>query len=116
MTDVRVASIMIDTTDVERLVEFWTGLLGLEVRARYPSFVFLSRVGSDGPNLAFQVVPEAKAGKNRVHIDIHGPDREVILKRVVELGGRQIEEHEIDGFGWTTCADPEGNEFCVAAE
>jgi catechol 2,3-dioxygenase-like lactoylglutathione lyase family enzyme len=116
VTEVRLAAVMIDTTDVDRLVAFWTQLLGLEVRARYPSFVFLSRVSSDGPNIAFQEVPEAKAGKNRVHLDFHVGDREAFLTRVIDLGGSHVAEHAVDDFPWTICADPEGNEFCVAGE
>ncbi|RPI25490.1 MAG: VOC family protein [Actinobacteria bacterium] len=107
---------MIDTTDVDRLVEFWTQLLGLEVRARYPSYVFLSRVSADGPNLAFQVVPEAKATKNRVHIDVHAEDREAAVARVIELGGSRLADHGMGDFHWTVCADPEGNEFCIASD
>jgi predicted enzyme related to lactoylglutathione lyase len=74
----------------------------------------MSRVSSDGPSLAFQVVPEAKTVKNRVHIDLAAEDREAVVARVIELGGTKVHDHEIDGFHWTTCADSQGNEFDVA--
>lgn len=115
MSDVKVASIVIDTQDVEPLVEFWTTLLGLEVRHRIGSyFVWLDRVSEGGPSLAFQLVPEPKEGKNRLHLDLGVPDRETTVARVVELGGSRIADHEIEGFHWTVCGDPQGNEFCVA--
>jgi predicted enzyme related to lactoylglutathione lyase len=33
--------------------------------------------------------------------------------RIVKLGGSHLEE--IGGFRWKVMADPEGNEFCIAA-
>ena len=117
MTDARVATIMIDANDTERLVAFWTRLLGLDERFRVPGFVWLLRVSPGGPALAFQQVPEPKpATKNRLHLDIHGPDAAAILAKVDELGGTRLEERRAGDFTWTVCADPEGNEFCVAAE
>lgn len=114
MSDVEVAGIMIDTTDPDRLVEFWTSLLGLEVRHRHPTFVFLTPVTEGGPSLAFQTVPERKAGKNRIHLDLHSADREAAVARVIELGGSRLDDHHVGDFHWTVCADPEGNEFCIA--
>ena len=110
----RVSSIMMDCADMEAMVEFWGALLDLEVAARYPDFVFMSKVNGDGPNLGFQAVPEAKTGKNRVHLDLGSANREAVVERIIELGGKRLADHEIEGFHWTTCADTEGNEFDVA--
>ncbi len=110
----RVSSIMIDCNDLDEMVAFWGELLDLEERARYPSFVFMSAVSADGPNLAFQLVPEPKTVKNRVHIDLAAYDRETVVAKVIELGGKRVHDHEIEGFHWTICTDPQGNEFDVA--
>lgn len=110
----RVSSIVMDCSDADEMVAFWGALLDLEVAARYPQFVFMSRVSNDGPSLAFQVVPEAKTVKNRVHIDLAAEDRVAVIARVIELGGTKVHDHEIDGFHWTTCTDSQGNEFDVA--
>jgi predicted enzyme related to lactoylglutathione lyase len=61
--------------------------------------------------MGFQKVTEAKAGKNRVHLDLSGPDVVTLWKRVESLGGRRIPGFEDGGF--LVMADPEGNEFCV---
>ena len=105
----RVSSIMIDCNDLNEMVAFCGELLDLE-----PSFVFMSAVSTDGPNLAFQLVPEPKTVKNRVHIDLAADDRENVAARVIELGGKRVHDHEIEGFHWTICADLQGNEFDVA--
>jgi predicted enzyme related to lactoylglutathione lyase len=111
----KVSSVVIDTTadDLEGLVEFWKAILGLEEKARYPSFIWLSRLSEDGPALAFQVVPEAKATKNRLHLDVAVDDREVFAAHVESLGGGRVDQHTIGDFTWNVMADPAGNEFCI---
>jgi catechol 2,3-dioxygenase-like lactoylglutathione lyase family enzyme len=110
-----VASVVIDCSDLERLVGFWSEILCLEEKVRFPGFVWLSGLRADGPSLALQQVPEAKAGKNRVHLDLAATDPEAFIARVIALGAVRLADHEIEGFHWTVMGDPEGNEFCVTA-
>ena len=51
-----------------------------------PYQILVPPAGNDGVSVLVQAVPESKAGKNRMHIDIHvgDPDREV--DRLVKLG------------------------------
>jgi hypothetical protein len=70
-----------------------------------------------GPVLGFQRVPEERAGKNRLHLDLGaaaGGHAEV--ERLVGLGATVLGERggDAEGLVWTTLTDPEGNEFCVA--
>ena len=62
----------------------------------------------------FIEVPEAKSGKNRVHIDIRVPDVAAAQEQVESLGGRRAPGYEAGGF--LVMADPEGNEFCILPE
>ena len=111
----KVASVVINCQDVDRLVTFWTEMLGLEERQRYPGFVWLSPMTEGGPALAFQQVPEEKPpGRNRLHFNMSVDDREAFITFVEGLGGSRVDDHEIQGFHWTIMADPEGNEFCIA--
>jgi len=68
------------------------------------------------PMLLFIRVPEGKAVKNRVHLDI-GPlerTRDEEVERLTGLGGRVLDDRRTpEGRGWIVMADPEGNEFCV---
>jgi hypothetical protein len=69
-----------------------------------------------GGRVLFQVVPEAKTVKNRVHLDLHvGPERRgEVVDRLTAAGGRVLWDGQQGPSTWVTMADPEGNEFCVA--
>lgn len=66
-------------------------------------------VEGPGPSLYFQQVPEPKAGKNRMHIDLVGGPREAEVARLERMGARVLQVYD----EWTVMQDPEGNEFCV---
>ena len=97
-TSAFVGTVMIDCNDIDTMVRFWSEALGLEEKARYPSYVWLSRLSEKGPALAFQRVPEPRQGKNRIHLDISAEDPEAFAAHVIELGGSKIEDHEVDGL------------------
>lgn len=108
------AMITIDCADPRKLAQFWTAALGTTVAQDFGGeFLFLAPP-EGGLSLGLQRVPEPRAGKNRVHVDFGSPDREVEVKRLVELGATEKEQHEVPGFAWTVMSDPEGNEFCVS--
>ena len=69
------------------------------------------------PAWYFTQVPERKHTTNRVHIDLTTRDPDAI-DRLVLLGAEVIGRHEVPGgtHTWTVLRDPEGNEFCVAAQ
>ncbi|MGW1927208.1 VOC family protein [Streptomyces massasporeus] len=73
-------------------------------------------VETPGAGLLFIQVPEAKAGKNRVHLDLQPQDRtrDEEIERLLGLGATLLDDRRNpDGTGWATLGDPEGNEFCV---
>jgi hypothetical protein len=74
----------------------------------------VSGVGRGG-RVLFQVVPEPKVGKNRVHLDLHvgAEKREAVVAHLIELGGAKLWDGDENGSTWVTMADPEGNEFDV---
>lgn len=110
----RVTAVMHDTADLDGVVGFWTAVLGLEVVHRDERYAYLGRLSPEGPHLAFQLVPEAKATKNRLHLDVRVQDRAAFAERVAGLGGRVIGEHQEGDYpAWTVMADPQGNEFCI---
>ncbi len=109
-----VSAVMHDTTDLEGTVAFWRELLGLEELYRDERYVYLSKISETGPFLAFQKVPEVKASKNRLHLDVRVADRQTIVDRVAAMGGMHVRDHQEAHFPtWSVMADPEGNEFCV---
>jgi len=67
------------------------------------------------PRLIFQLVPESKVVKNRVHLDLtsSAADRDQEIDRLLALGARRVDIGQTGEESWTVLADPEGNEFCV---
>ena len=107
-----IGMVTIDCKDPHRLAEFWSRALQWEVLGDFGEFVFLGREGHT-PNLGLQRVPEPKANKNRVHIDLHGEPRAEAASRLQRLGATFVAEHTGPGLAWIVLEDPEGNEFCV---
>jgi hypothetical protein len=68
-----------------------------------------------GPRILFQQVPEGKAVKNRLHLDLRlpGDDVERFRDELVARGARVLHTGRQGPHTWTTMAEPEGNEFCV---
>ena len=68
------------------------------------------------PRVLFQLVPEPKTVKNRVHLDVRvGADQqEAELARLVGLGARELHRGRQGPSSWITIADPEGNELCLS--
>lgn len=107
--------LVIDCRDPEPLAEFWATALGYVRIGAAGNYVLLLSPGGDQPKLLLQQVPEAKATKNRLHIDIDAPDIEAEAARLEAAGARRVSAepmHEHDS-SWLLMEDPEGNEFCV---
>jgi Glyoxalase-like domain len=94
-----------DDAELERLRG-----LGIEDVSDDPS-VLVEPADGRLPQLTFQLVPESKVVKNRVHLDLATDDRAAEVARLTSLGARVLAEYE----HWTTLADPDGNEFCVSS-
>jgi hypothetical protein len=136
---------VIDCADPRRLAEFWAAALGYVLQPPPEGFGswedFLTERGipqsewnsrnavvdpdERGPRILFQRVPEPKATKNRLHLDVNagGPlgtppeerrrrvDAEV--ERLVAAGATRVHVKEELGERWVLLLDPEGNEFDV---
>ncbi|MEU4031723.1 VOC family protein [Streptomyces anulatus] len=142
MTAVRI-DLTLDCGDAQLLAAFWKSALGYVNLPPPPPFAtreewlaqfdlpegetvddgaWLCDPEGIGPRLSILKVPEPKAAKNRLHIDVriagHGTPAERWARiraeaaRLVAAGGsvlEEVDEHHV------VMADPEGNEFCVAA-
>ena len=116
----RLDAVTFDCHDPLLLASFWSQVLGYVEDVENPN-----RPGDDeayvidpkglGPAVLFLVVPEGKAAKNRVHLDLNAEvARDDEVDRVLGLGATFVADHrKPDGTGWVVLADPEGNEFCI---
>ncbi|MGI8698529.1 MAG: VOC family protein [Mycobacteriales bacterium] len=122
-------SIVVDCARPHQLARFWAVALGYTVRPYDDAEVErLRAAGIDnveddpsvvidppdhGPTVWFNLVPEPKAGKNRVHLDVDLTDA-AELERLVTLGATVLRPWgAVPDEPWAILADPEGNEFCA---
>jgi hypothetical protein len=135
--------IVFDCADPDRVARFWAEALGYEFppppegHATWEDFLRAMGVPESewnsksaivdpegkGPRIYFQRVPEPKAVKNRVHLDIsvgagHPLEERPALidaevERLEKLGAKRVRSFDEQGEYWVTMLDPEGNEFDV---
>lgn len=66
------------------------------------------------PRVLFQLVPESKQVKNRLHLDLRAGDgREAMAEELVAKGATFLHRGGQGPYLWITMTDPEGNEFCL---
>ncbi len=110
------AELVLDCAEPRGLAEFWCA--ALNYRDYYTDANMAVLVPKEGiaPPLILQGVPEAKAGKNRMHLDIVADDIEAEIHRLEAIGAHRIDEgvQSFGGTRWVRMSDPEQNEFCVS--
>jgi hypothetical protein len=140
--------LVIDSADPDRLARFWAAALGYELApppAGFPTWNDYYRdlgvpeedlaVGEDrisdprghGPAIWFHIVPEAKAVKNRLHLDIHASGErtdpfetrkqrvDAEASRLASIGATitcVLSQEGLDHYA-VGMKDPEGNEFDI---
>ena len=140
--------LVIDCADPDRQARFWAAALGYVLAPAPAGFATwndyyrdlglpedelpegadrISDPAGEGPAIWFNAVAEAKAVKNRMHIDIHaGGERsdpfeerkrrvDAEARRLVGLGATQTVVMQHDGLDHYAVGmkDPEGNEFDI---
>ena len=108
----------IDAGDPGALARFWSQALGWRITLEEPGeWCIEPPEGSPevnvAPDILFVRVPDAKATKNRVHLDLRPKDQAAEVRRLIELGAERVDIGQSDDVPWVVLADPEGNEFCV---
>jgi len=103
--------VVVDCHDAARVAEFWSQALGLALHGPEGEDWWIEP-GDPSPDILFQVVPEAKTVKNRLHLDLRPDDQAAEVERLESLGARRIDIGQGE-VSWVVMADPEGNEFCV---
>jgi hypothetical protein len=112
---VRITNICVDAIDPRPVAEFWCAVLGWEVVEEEEGNLSLGPPGGGLPTLDILRVPDRKAVKNRLHLDLRadGTDKATELDRLLALGATPVDIGQGPDVTWTVLADPEGNEFCL---
>ena len=109
----RFDTLVIDAHDPRALGGWWAELLGWEYEVDEDGDVVVSPPeGARASDLLFQQVPEGKAVKNRLHIDLRPDDQRAEVARAEAMGATRVDIGQGDET-WVVLADPEGNEFCI---
>ncbi len=99
-----------------RLARFWAAALLWEIHDETEEEIGL--VPTDGTRFLFLFlpVPEPKAGKNRIHLDLvsESPEHQSeMVDRLIRLGAQRVDIGQSSEDDHVVLADPEDNEFCV---
>jgi Glyoxalase-like domain len=101
----RLYEVVLDAADHAAVGRWWAELLGGRCIDEGKGFVSIADIpGAPFEYLDVGTVPEPKAAKNRVHLDVVGDAAEIVAR-----GATVLAVHP----RWTVLADPEGNELCV---
>ena len=138
--------VVIDSADPHALADWWADVLGWPVEPSDEEFIrrmisegyaseddttkhngtlvwkegaAINHPGgreSGRPRILFQLVPEPKTVKNRVHLDLRPDveDKEGEVRRLVDKGATVLHRGRQGPHTWVTMTDPEGNELCLA--
>jgi hypothetical protein len=114
---IRIQCLCIDSGDPAKIASFWQAALGWRRTSEGEDEVVLEPPegsAEDGvvPDLLFLKVPEGKAVKNRLHLDLRPEDQAAEVARLEALGARRVDVGQGE-VSWVVMADPEGNEFDV---
>ena len=110
-----VDTLTIDCHDPKVLADFWCAALGYRLdHDDEEDAVVKPAVRAEG-DMLFQIVPEAKTVKNRLHLDVRpsGVDGRRGRARWSSSAPPRSPGWTTAGSFWTVMGDPEGNEFCV---
>lgn len=112
-----VECVTFDCADTERAARFWSEALDYRETYRNGGWIVLRPEENSGPLLAFDLVPEPKVVKNRVHLDlkVEGTTMEAEVRRLESLGARVVQVFNSSDKAHTVMQDPEGSEFCVVS-
>jgi catechol 2,3-dioxygenase-like lactoylglutathione lyase family enzyme len=114
--DLHLATVVINTSDMRRGVDFWCAALGYRPReaAWDPEFMMLEHPDGRGLPVSLQLSDQSPLQPVRVHLDLYTSEQDRHVRRLVDLGASEV-------TGWpypphadfVVLRDPDGNEFCV---
>ena len=108
-----VGSIVIDCTNLDRMIRFWSDALHYVPRgAVRPDGAMLMDPSGKGPNLNLSLENEGPAAEYRLHLDLYVTDPVGEMERLLRLGATLNRPPE-EGRDFVTLADPDGNLFCL---
>ncbi|HEX4061922.1 MAG TPA: VOC family protein [Streptosporangiaceae bacterium] len=104
----RLHGLVVDAADPAALAHWWGRVYGAPVENHHDGHSIVHQVpGMPILTMDFNLVPEPKTVKNRVHWDVSVP----AVQPLIDAGATLLRPPGEDY--WHVLADPEGNEFCA---
>jgi catechol 2,3-dioxygenase-like lactoylglutathione lyase family enzyme len=115
--DLHLATVVINTGDMERAVAFWSAALGYRPREPDwdPEFMMLEHPGGGRMTVSLQHTDQPSLQPVRVHLDLYTSEQARHVARLTHLGATPVEDDwpYPDDADFVVLQDPDGNEFCV---
>lgn len=112
---IRLGSTVINCADIEVMTRFWSQALHLVLSPEEPGDEFRVLTGA-GFNISLQVAKTPVHARDQMHLDLYSTDQAGDVERLARLGATVVRPHHDPDDDYVVMADPEGNEFCVAAK
>lgn len=112
----RVAHFIIDVSDLEQGVSFWSAALDAaeEPLPEISRHIYRHlRLPDSEIRILLQKTNDIKTSKERMHLDLETDDVEQEVRRLEALGAKRWDHQQERGFEFWVLQDPWGNEFCV---
>jgi catechol 2,3-dioxygenase-like lactoylglutathione lyase family enzyme len=117
--DLRLATVCVNATDMDRAADFWCATLGYQRPARIGTddqFAKLEDPAGIGPTVLLQRARDIPSAPTPVHLDLYTSDRDGHIERLLKLGATRAEDWPYpERHDFVVLRDTEGNEFCVIA-
>jgi predicted enzyme related to lactoylglutathione lyase len=112
----RLCHLVIDVGDLDHGVWFWSAVLNAteEPLPEQSRHIYRQlRLPDSEIRILLQKTNDAKASKERMHLDLEADDIEAEVSRLEALGATRWDRQAERGFEFWVLRDPWGNEFCV---
>ncbi len=112
----RVAHFVIDVSDLDQGVSFWSAALDAaeEPIPEISRHIYRRlRLPDSDIRVLLQKTNDIKTSKERMHLDLETDDVEQEVRRLEALGAKRWDHQRERGFEFWVLQDPWGNEFCV---
>ena len=117
--DLRLATVCLNATDMDRAADFWSVALGYRRPERIgddDQFAKLEDPAGIGPAVLLQRASDIPATPTPVHLDLYTSDRDGHIERLLKHGATRVEDWPYpERHDFVVLRDTEGNEFCVIA-
>jgi predicted enzyme related to lactoylglutathione lyase len=114
--DLYLATVVLNTQDMERAVRFWTAALGYVQREQEwdSRFMMLIDPRNRRPSISLQLTDGPPQEPVRVHLDLYTSEQQRHVERLIALGATRAKNWPYpDDADFIVLNDPDGNEFCV---